>query len=93
MLSPAGSDSHAPPSATEFRWIGIPLRVLVTTGTVARRRNFIYRLVTRDLGIGKRADGGGGGFDVDGGDALAHMDETWVVQVLLPALEHVGWHR
>lgn len=93
MLSPAGSDSHAPPSATEFRWIGIPLRVLIATGTVARRRNFTYRIVTRDLGLGMRADGGGGDSDVKGGDSLVHMDETWVVQVLLPALERVGWHR
>lgn len=93
-LSPATSYADAPPMATEFRWVAIPLSALITTGTVARRRNFIFRIVTRDLGLGKRVCGlSAADSDTGDGHALSHMEEVWVAQVLLPALDQVGWHR
>lgn len=79
--------------ATEFRWIAIPLGVLIGTGSIARRRKLVYRIVKRELGLGKVTDqsaGSGNGVDEHG---LGHMEERWVAQVLLPALDHVGWHR
>ncbi|CAN0175738.1 unnamed protein product, partial [Scytosiphon promiscuus] len=54
-----------------FRWVAIPLGMLVQSGTFARRRKFLYRVVTRDLGLGGRrpaaAAGGGSGGDEDEG--------------------------
>lgn len=92
-LSPATTRAGAAPMATEFRWIAIPLGVLIATGSVARRRKLVYRIVTRDLGLGKLTDqGAGGGNGVDD-HGLEHMEERWVAEVLLPALDHVGWHR
>ena len=91
-LCPATPCVGAAPMATEFRWIAIHLGVLIGTGSVARRRKFVCRIIKRDLGLGKLGDQGVGGGNVDD-HGLEHMEERWVTQVLLPALDHVGWHR
>lgn len=92
-LCAQASPVDAPPMATEFRWMAIPLGILISTGTFSRRRSLMNRIVNHDLGLGKRmeADARDGG--IPGGHTLSHMDEKWVAQVLLPALDHVGWHR
>lgn len=92
-LTPATSFADAAPMATDFRWIAIPLGVLISTGTVSRRRKLVYRIVKRDLGLGKLTDDGAGAGKGFGDHGLEHMEERWVAQVLLPALNHVGWHR
>ena len=80
----------AHPMPTEFRWIAIPLGVLVTTGTIVRRRALISRIVLRNLGQHTENDDGG---DAEEAWALSKVNETWVAQVLVPALDQVGWHR
>lgn len=93
QLSPATSYADAAPMATEFKWIAIPLGALISTGTVSRRRKLVYRVVKRDLGLGKFIDHGVGVGKGAGDHGLGHMEERWVAQVLLPALNHVVWHR
>lgn len=118
-LSPSPATSAdataASPKATEFRWVSIPLGMLLRSGTFARRRRFLHRLVKRELGLGVDGvdlDGGGASRTEDSAAAtagsagaaaaaagsaaaaaLSRIDETWVARVLLPALDHVGWHR
>lgn len=92
-LSPPTSYSDAAPMATEFKWVAIPLGVLISTGTVARRRKLAYRIVKRDLGLGKCVSEGAADGGVADSQALSYMEEMWVAQVLLPALDNVGWHR
>lgn len=78
------------PMVTEFRWMAIPLGMLITSGTIVRRRALISRIILRNLGQQTEND------DEEGeGEAcaLSKVDETWVVQVLVPALDQVGWHR
>ncbi|CAM9835777.1 unnamed protein product [Ectocarpus sp. 13 AM-2016] len=103
--TPSADATDASPKATEFRWVSIPLGILLRSGTFARRRRFLHRLVKRELGLGMdgidRVGGGAAGTE-DGAAAgsaagsaaaaLSCIDETWVARVLLPALDHVGWH-
>lgn len=63
--------SSPPPRATEFRWVAIPLGMLVQSGTFARRRKFLYRVVTRDLGLGGRRSVGSSN---NGGDEDEEKD-------------------
>lgn len=53
----------------------------------------MYRLVKRDLGLGKRMDEGAGGGDATDEHTLSHIQEAWIAHVFLPALDRVGWHR
>lgn len=78
----------AHPMPTEFRWIAIPLGVLVTSGTIVRRRALISRIVLSNLGLHTENDDG-----AEEACALSKVNETWVAQVLVPALDQVGWHR
>lgn len=97
----AGAAAGAVPLPTEFRWVAIPLGMLVRSGTLAHRRKLLHRIVRCDLGLGRdTASGGDGDGDGDGGEgrrnaagSLTYMDEAWVARVLLPALDQAGWHR
>ncbi|CAM9393468.1 unnamed protein product [Ectocarpus sp. 6 AP-2014] len=108
-LSPPPTSSadatDASPKATEFRWVSVPLGILLRSGTFARRRRFLHRLVKRELGLGVDGIGrvGGGAAGTEDGAAagsaagsaaaaLSRIDEAWVARVLLPTLDHVGWH-
>lgn len=94
----------AAPMPTEFRWVAIPLGMLIQSGTFAHRRKLLHRIVSLDFGLGKEglasasalaedARGGAGGGGGERPGALSHVDETWVARVLLPAVDQVGWHR
>lgn len=92
-VRPTASSARSPPLPTEFRWLGVLLGAMLQGGTVARRRNLIYRIVTRELGLGTRIVGEAGSLLGDDQQALTLIHETWVAQVFLPALDHVGWDR
>ena len=81
----------AAPLPTEFRWVAIPLGMLIQAGTFAHRRKLLHRIVKCDLGLGIDA-ARGGGEGRSGFGSLTHMEEAWVARVLLPALDQVGWH-
>lgn len=92
--SPEASCRMAHPTATDFRWMSIPLGVLITTGTIVRRRALISRIVLRNLGQQTDYDGAAAGSAAaDEACVLSKVNETWVAQVLVPALDQVGWHR
>lgn len=78
--------------------MSIPLGVLITTGTIVRRRALISRIVLRNLGQqtdydGATAGAAAGSAAADEPCVLSKVNETWVAQVLVPALDQVGWHR
>lgn len=92
-LGPAATDDTVSPVPTEFRWLGLMLGATIKGGTIARRRNLIHRIVKGDLGLGahdRPEEMHGSRLD---GAKLSHMEESWVIQVLLPALDVVGWDR
>lgn len=82
-MRPPASPRQAAPFPTEFRWLGVLLNAMLQGGTVPRRRHLIHLIVTRELGLGSRAD--------DDNQALGLVHEAWMVQVFLPALDHAGW--
>lgn len=88
------SGASSAPLPTEFRWVAIPLGMLVQSGTFAHRRKLLHRIVRCDLGLGRdAARGSGEGGQKNDAGSLMYMEEAWVARVLLPALDRVGWHR
>lgn len=88
------SSVQALPLPTEFRWLGILLAALIKGGTVSRRRKLIHHLVRLDNVLGT-SDDYGAEWPCFGCDkrTLSCVDEMWIVRVLLPALDDVGWDR